>query len=298
MMDNLKQFYRKRFTNKIFVLKAGGRIITDDAARMNLLRTIKKLNRDNIKVLLIYGGGQAIDEAIAAEDRKPLKIDGRRITSAEDIATVKKVLTGDLGMRLSESMAELGLDGYCLNALPPNWGKVKRRPKQDGITRYDGTLESIDAKTIKGFFAGTQLVVCPCLGLLDNGDTININADNAAVALSAGCRCAKLVFLSDVDGISVNGQIASVLRARDLSALIADGTITGGMQVKAENCIEALQAGVKRVHILNGFRKDALLKEVYTPDGDGTMIVRYDEKKKYETNELSALAKMRTALCL
>lgn len=281
-MINFKTFYKKRFAGQTFVIKAGGRVIEDDKARRNLLSNIQELTKDGIKVLLIYGGGAAIDAAIHAEGRTPTKKDGRRLTSDADIACVKKVLAGDFAFRILEDMAKMDLDGYVFNTVPDHWAKYKRRPKMDGITRFDATLEKVHVKYPRAMFNNTRLIIVPCLGLLKQGVTVNINADNMAVALAGGMKAAKLIFLSDIDGVLIDKKLQSVMTPTDIENAIADGHATGGMQVKLENCIDALKSGVKRVHILNGFKKDMIMGEVYTSNGAGTMIVRKGEKTKYK----------------
>lgn len=282
MMNSFTTFYRRMFRGTLFVVKVGGRVITDDKSRHNLLDNIRQLNKDGIDVLLIYGGGHAIDDGMKEAGITPLKIDGRRITSETDIAIVKKVIAGDLGYRISETMAELGMDGVVMNSIPPAWATYKRRPKKEGVMRFDGEITGVNKESVKDFFEGPRFAVCPCLGVSSAGLTLNINADNVAIAMATGLKAAKLILLTDVDGVMVNGKKASVLTGRQTEQLIAEGYVTGGMQVKLENCVAALRSGVKRVHILNGFQKDALKKEVYTGEGTGTMIIRHKNKKLYE----------------
>lgn len=282
MIHYVRTFYRRMFRGTLFIIKAGGRVITDDKTRANLLSNIQELNKDGIDVLLIYGGGHAIDDAMKEAGRTPVKIDGRRITSEDDIKIVKQVMAGDLGYRIAETMHDIGLDGAVLNAIPPLWAHFKRRPKKEGITRFDGEITGVNKDSIKDYYEGPRFTAMPCLGILEDGVTLNINADNVAIAVATGIKATKLILLTDVDGVLINGEKASVLTGRQTEQLIADGIVTGGMQVKLENCIAALRSGVKRVHIINGFTKDALKKEVYTKEGIGTMIIRHKNKKLYE----------------
>lgn len=282
MIEYVRTFYRRMFRGTLFIIKAGGRVITDDKTRLNLLENIKELNKDGIDVLLIYGGGHAIDDAMEEAGVTPFKVDGRRITSETDMTIVKKVMAGDLGYRLVETMADIELDGVVLNAIPPAWATYKRRPKKEGIVRFDGEITGVNKASIKDFYEGPRFAAMPCLGVLEAGVTLNINADNVAIAVAAGLKATKLILLTDVDGVLIDGQKASVLTGRQTEQLIVDGIVTGGMQVKLENCIAALRSGVKRVHIINGFTEDALKKEVYTKEGIGTMIIRHKNKKLYE----------------
>jgi len=172
------------------------------------------------------------------------------------------------------------------NAIPPHWANAKRRPKKNGITRFDGTLININAKNIWETFLSTNLAVCPCLAFTKEGVALNINADNVAIELATEIKAHKLVLMTDIDGVMVNKKVQSVLSAREIEQLIKDKIVTDGMRVKLENCIHAVRSGVKRVHILNGFKKDSLRNEIYTSGGIGTMIVRHKEKDAYLKNEL------------
>ena len=282
MIKSFAQFYRQLFHDKLFVIKAGGRVVTDQGARESLISNIQELTHDGINVLLIYGGGEAIDIAINEAGREPLKIDGRRISSCDDIKIIKKTLAGDLGFKLSEALVKLNLPSNVFNALPPHWANAQRRPDKDGVQRFDGTLINIDAKAVRDHFSATNLAVIPCLAFTKEGTALNINADNVAVEIASAVQANKLVFMSDIDGVMVDGEVQSVLTTREIEKLIEENIATGGMRVKLENCIAALKAGVKRIHILNGFKKDTLRTEVYTSDGTGTMIVRSGEKEIYD----------------
>jgi acetylglutamate kinase len=288
MINSFKKFYRNLFQGQLFIIKAGGRVITDKSARENLIANIQELTNDGIKILLIYGGGEAIDQAMAEAGLKPHKIDGRRISSEKDIKIIKKTLAGDLGFKLSESLVKAKLPSNVFNAIPPHWASAKRRPKKDGVIRFDGTLENINSKNIRNHFSATNLAICPCLAFSKNGTALNINADNVAIELATKTKANKLILLTDIDGVMVNKKVASVLTAREIDGLIKDGTVTDGMRVKLENCVSALRSGVKRVHILNGFKKDSLRNEVYTSTGSGTMIVREKEKKVYLKQEVQS----------
>lgn len=288
MINSLKKFYRNLFKGKLFVIKAGGRVVTDKKARENLIGNIQELTNDGIKVLLVYGGGEAIDDALREAGLEPKKIDGRRITSGDDIKVIKKTLTGDLGFKISESLVKAKLPFNIFNTIPPHWATAKRRPKKDNKERFDGTLENINKKAIWDHYSATNLAVVPCLAFTKSGISLNINADNVAIELATKTKANKLILMTDIDGVMVDNKPVSVLTARECEQLIKNDTVTGGMKVKLENCVTALRSGVKRVHILNGFRKDSLHDEVYTSTGSGTMIVREKEKKVYIKQEVES----------
>ncbi len=286
MINPFKKFYSQLFKDKFFIIKAGGRIITDKAARETIVDDIKELTGNNTKILFVYGGGQSIDEAMIAAGLTPKKIEGRRITSGEDIKIVKKTLVGDLGFKISETMVKKKMPSTILNAIPPHWATAKRRIPEQGVVRFDGRLHKINGKAVRDHFSSTNLAVCPCLAFDEEGTALNINADNAAIELAVETSADKLILLTDIDGVMVDGKLKSVLSARECEKFIKDGIVTGGMQVKLENCINAVRMGVKRIHILNGFKQHALRDEVYTSEGTGTMIVREAEKAKYIVQEI------------
>lgn len=285
-MNPFRKFYSRLFRDQLFIIKAGGRIITDKKARENLIKNIQELTKDGINVLLIYGGGEAIDKALIESGITPTKIDGRRLTSQDDIKIIKKVLAGDLGFKLSETCVKYNLPSIILNAIPPHFAQAKRRPKKNNIKRFDGILIEINKKKIWNHFSSTNLAISPCLAFTKDGTALNINADNVAIELASKAKSSKLILMTDIDGVMVDGKLQSVLTSDDIKGLIKDKIVTDGMRVKLESCLDALQSGVKRVHIINGFKKDSLRKEIYTSDGVGTMIVQNKEKNAYIKNEL------------
>ncbi len=286
MIDTFKKYYRKFFAEKLFIIKVSGKIITNKIARENLVKNIAEFIADDINILLIYGGGDAIDAALLQEEIKSLKIDGRRITRAEDIRIIKKTLVGDLGFKLLESFVKFKLPANVLNALPPHWSYASQRAPHNNTIRYDGSLEDMDSNAIRTSFLSTNICAFPCLALTNDGTTLNINADNMAIALATKTKADKLILISDIDGVKIDGTVQSVLSARECKSLIENKIATDGMQVKLENCIFAVRNGVKRVHILNGFSPNALRDEVYSNKGVGTMIVCAEEKEKYLQKEL------------
>ncbi len=280
-MKNMKEFYQAKYKGSLFVVKAGGRVITDDAARASLLEDIKNLTDNGIKVLLVYGGGHAIDDALNAAGIAPRKHEGRRITGVKEIKIVKQVLSADLGYKISSTMAALELNGLCLNGVPASWINITPRPRDNEDNfGYDGTISAVHGEHIRPLFDRANFIATPCLGITQKNG-VNINADNVAVALAEGCVARKLIFLSDVDGVLVDGKVAPFITDKEIPALIENGTVTGGMQVKLENCLHAMQNGVRRIHLLDGFRHNALTHEIYESEGPATMIIREQDREAY-----------------
>lgn len=279
-MKSMKDFYKAKYRGSFFVVKAGGRIIADEQARLSLLEDIKELVGAGIKVLLIYGGGKLIDQALEAQNIVPFKIEGRRITTEDQIDVVKKVLSGDLSYRIGATMAKINLHGLCLSTIPAGWVKITMRPNYLEKERYDGTIQSVYADQINNIFDAIPFVVCPCIGISDKNG-VNINADDVAVAIASGCQSRKLIFLSDVDGVIVNGETATLITDEEIPKLIQEGIATDGMQVKLENCVHALQNGVRRIHLLNGFTPHILSREIFETVSPTTMIIREQDRQSY-----------------
>lgn len=274
-------FYHSKFMNNTFIIKASGDIIEDDTARESLIRNIKKLTHHGIKAILVYGGGKATDKALGERGIKIQKVEGRRITDLATLDVMKQVVGGQLSLKVYETMAKHGVEGYSLNAVPADWMCVNLRPKDPVDYGYVGDIEMTRRRGIKRLFKVTNFVAVPCLTYTQDGVMANINADTIATELAIGVEADKLIFLSNVDGVQKNGKTIFMISDAEIDGLIADGTVTDGMQVKMENCRRALSKGVRRIHLINGMREDALEKEIFESVGPGTMIISEAEKDIY-----------------
>ncbi len=282
----INAFYESKFKDNFFVIKAGGKIIEDDEALNNLLCNIRELTMQGIKILLIYGGGRAMD--IEAEKRgvEVQKTGGKRITDEANMDIMKHVLGGDMSLKVSGAMAKAKLDGLSFNAVPADWMSVSLQPKVKGDD-FTGGIHNVYERPVNRLFRTVNFVACACIAITEDGTACNINADTIATQLAIGTKAHKLMFLSDVDGVKIKDEVADIITSEQIEGLIADGTATGGMQVKLENCKAALDAGVRRIHLMSGLRKDALKKEIYEPVGPGTMLFSESERQSY-TNEVEA----------
>lgn len=279
--QNPEEFYRDRFSGSLFIIKAGGRIITDDKARHDLLATIKDFISADIKVMLVYGGGHVIDSALKEHNIKTRRQDGRRITNAQSIPVIQSVMSAHLSGLILQSMAEAGFkNGLCLPAMPAHWTDIELRPRDKKDYGYDGTIPKVHAAQILSLLNSTPFIATPSLAI-SKSNAVNVNADMAAISIACWTQARKLIFLSDVDGVMINGEKASVLSDEEIEKHIRSGQIEGGMKVKMESCLEALDRGVRRVHLINGLKEHALAREVYEPMGTGTMILRESDKDRY-----------------
>jgi acetylglutamate kinase len=281
----INAFYESKFKDNIFVIKVGGKIAEDEKALANLLGNMRDLAHKGIKILMVYGGGHAMDEEAKRNNIEIKKINGRRVTNESCMAVMRHVVAGDLSLAVSSAMAKVKLDGLSLNAVPVDWMNVQMRSKKPIDYGLVGDIHGVNVRPIHRMFRFTNFIACACVCLSEDGTVLNVNADTVATELAVGLQAHKLMFFSDVDGVLINGKTADVITDKQIDKLIKDGTATGGMKVKLENCKAALNAGVRRIHLLSGLRKDALKREIYESVGPGTMLFSERERKAYE-NEI------------
>jgi acetylglutamate kinase len=280
----INAFYESKFRDNLFVLKASGDVVENEAALNTLTSDIRDLTLQGIKVLLIYGGGKAMDTESQNRGIDVEKVGGRRINKAENIDVLKHVVGGDLSLSISAAMTRNNLDGISLNALPANWADINLAPKTPK-DEFTGGIKRVHARPINRLFKSANFIACACIGITQDGDICNINADTIATQLSIGVKASKLIYLSNVDGVQVNDETAFMITASEIQGLIDDGTVSGGMKVKMENCLHALESGVNRIHLINGLREHALRKEIYESFGPGTMLLQDEEQQNY-VNEM------------
>ncbi|MFN3700172.1 MAG: acetylglutamate kinase [Alphaproteobacteria bacterium] len=274
-------FYHSKFQNSVFVVKASGDLIEDDNALESLMRNIRKLTLHGIKVILVYGGGKATDKALQQRGIDIRKENGRRITDHATLEVMKEVIGGALSLKIFESLSRHHIEGYSLNAVPADWLDIELRSKKPVDYGFVGDITFARPRAIKRLFKVSNFVAVPCLAPTKDGQLCNINADTIATELAIGAEADKLIFLSNVDGVLIDGKTAFMITDGEIPALIEKGIVTDGMRVKMENCVRALHGGVKRIHLINGLRDNALEKEIFESVGPGTMLITEGEKIRY-----------------
>lgn len=280
-------FYESKFKDNLFVVKVGGKIVEDRKILDNLISNIRDLSLHGIKILLIYGHGRAVDEKLEQRKIPVNKVEGRRVTDAATLEVIQEVVGGTLSLNIASSMAKHNVEGISLNAIPHDWMRLELRPKKPIDYGFVGDVKSVESRPVARLFRTSNFVACSCVGVTSEGQVLNINADTIATQLAIGTKAHKLMFLSDVDGVQIDGKSADVITAQEIPGLIKNGIATGGMKVKLENCLAALNGGVRRIHLINGLREDALKKEIYESVGPGTMLFHESERASY-ANEVEA----------
>ena len=230
------------------LIKIGGQAFEGDKGFEDLARAIKSNVKS--KVIIVHGGGPQITQALKDANRITEFIDGIRVTRAEDIKIVEKVLSGIINKRIADRLSAYGVACRRLS------GKTERLFLVEPLTRgnreygFVGKIKAVNAGVINNALNDNQVPVVSPISVDINGDSYNVNADSAAAALAASARCSDLVFLTDVPGVLVEEQTLLSVTVENAKTLIEDGTITAGMIAKLESAFEALEKNVPRVHIV------------------------------------------------
>ncbi|MBK8725672.1 MAG: acetylglutamate kinase [Holophagaceae bacterium] len=285
--------YVRLFRRKVFVIKLGGELLADKAALQSVAEQLALLWSFSIRLVIVHGGGAGLDEACAAFGIPVRKVAGRRITSPEVLDAAKMVFAGKAHMDLLAGLQGAGLPIVGLSGVDGGTIQAVKRPPvsvvDDGGERLlvdfglVGDIQAVDPALINHLLAADYVPVIAPLSGGGEGEVFNTNADTIASAVAVALQAEKLFFLLDVPGLLADReQPSSLVPLADLAslaALEAKGAIKGGMRPKVEAAKAALQGGVASVHLVSGVAKDALLTEVFTNEGSGTMLISAQDPK-------------------
>lgn len=259
--------YIARFVGKTVVVKIGGSIHGDGTA----LEDIVTLARLGVKPVVVHGGGPMISEWQGRMGLEPKFVDGRRYTDEMTLDLARMVLIGKANSDLVAHLASLGGRAVGLSGIDGGLIRAKLRDPKLGLV---GEVSHVDLGPVKALMDAGYLVVVAPSATDDDGQPLNVNADSIAGDIARALAAEKLVMFTDVDGVKDrSGQVLSTLTVDQVNAYIASGEISGGMIPKVEACVRALET-VPRAHILDGRVPHALLGELFTDAGVGTMITR------------------------
>lgn len=281
----------KNITGKTIVIKYGGAAMVDEKLRADLMSDIVLLKIVGVNPVIVHGGGKAISRAMDSANLPVEFRDGQRVTTPEAMKVVRTILAGQVNQELVEALNRhgnfaVGLSGADAGILiaeqaSPALGRVGR------ITRVNRTL-------IDDLVASAYIPVIASVALGEDGGFYNINADMAAGHVAAEIGAHKAIFLTDVDGLyrdfEDKGSLISNLTLDETRGMVTRGEISTGMIPKLKSCIMALEAGVLRAHIINGTTPHALLLELLTSAGVGTVIHSTEEAYKFDNHPLGKFA--------
>jgi len=267
----------RKFRGKTTVIKLGGSLLEDEDARRHILLDIIFMETVGMRPVVVHGGGKAITQELAAAGIEAKFIRGRRVTDPETLKIVRKVLAGDLNRQLTQEIEHLG--GRAINLSPDTTNVLfgEKLITDDGVDLGAvGQVTRVDRDVIEGLSYTDQVPVIPSMCVSEEGELYNVNADTAAMAVAQALGAEKLIFLSDVNGVRLDKNdpdtIIHSLSSEQARQLIATGVIDSGMIPKVEACLQTLDRGVGKVHIIDGRLRHSLLLEIYTTSGVGTEI--------------------------
>lgn len=280
--------YIQRFNRKVIVVKYGGSAMVDEELKRNVIKDVVLLKLVGFKPIIVHGGGKEISRWVGKVGKEAKFVNGLRVTDKETMEIAEMVL-GKVNKELVTLVESLGVKAIGISGKDGGLLKVNKKLSQGQDIGYVGDIKEVNPAILNELLEKDFLpIVCP-VGLGDDFATYNINADDAACAIAEAVHAEKLAFLSDIEGVYRDkddpSSLISELHIQDARKLIEDGYVGGGMIPKLNNCIEAIEHGVNRVHILDGRIPHSLLLEIFTNKGIGTAILREDGEKYYHEHE-------------
>ncbi len=277
--------YIQRFNRKIIVVKYGGSAMVDEELKKSVIQDVTLLKLVGFKPIIVHGGGKEISKWVEKSGMEPEFVNGLRKTDAATMEIAEMVL-GKVNKSLVQMVQELGVLAIGISGKDGGLLKVDKKYSNGQDIGFVGDVKEVSPKILFDLLEKDFLpIVCP-IGLGDEFDTYNINADDAACAIARAVNAEKLAFLTDIEGVYKDPQdkstLISELSVSEARELIGDGFIGGGMLPKLHNCIDAIENGVSRVHILDGRIPHCLLLEIFTNQGIGTAIVDDKEMEHME----------------
>jgi acetylglutamate kinase len=273
----------RQFRDKVTVIKLGGSLLDDVDALRHLLVDIVFMETVGMRPVVVHGGGAAISRAMDAAGLTPRFIQGRRYTDDATRDIVERVLAYETNEHIAERIETFGGRAAPLNFRTTNvlWGERLTLTDEAGQPidlGSVGTVTRVDRTTISNLCYAGIVPVIPSMCLGENGEKLNVNADTAATAVAQAMGSEKLVYMSDVNGVRLRkddpDSLINSLTASQARELIRNGTIEKGMIPKVEACLDTLGKGIRKIHIIDGRVRHALLLEIYTNKGVGTEIVK------------------------
>ena len=263
--------YMRRYAGKAIVVKFGGHAMGEQAFVDSFASDMVLLRQVGTNPLIVHGGGPQIGAMLEKLEIESSFVNGLRVTDEATISVVEMVLAGGINKSLVAAIAKAG--GKAVGISGKDGNLIQATKAHDGSLGYVGYPETIDIEVIEALMSRDMMPVVAPTAMGDDGMTYNINADTAAGAVAGAIGASRLLMLSDVTGIlDKDGQLIERVNISQAKKLIADGTVTGGMIPKLETCIQAVEEGAEAAVILDGRAPHAVLVELFTEHGIGTMI--------------------------
>ncbi|NLK75491.1 MAG: acetylglutamate kinase [Clostridiales bacterium] len=271
--------YIQKFNNKKVVVKYGGSAMMDDNLQLNVIKDVALLKLVGMQPIIVHGGGKEITKWLGLLGHESRFIEGLRVTDAVTMEVAEMVL-GKVNKNLVQMVEKLGVKAVGISGKDGSTLKVDKKTVNGQDIGFVGNIKEVNVDLINTLIENDFVPIISPIGLDDNFQNYNINADDAACAIATAIGAEKLVFLTDIEGVyadpSDKSSLISVLTLEKADELLESGFVGGGMLPKLKNCIDAVKNGVNRVHILDGRIEHCLLLEFFTNRGIGTAIVKKD----------------------
>ena len=268
--------YIKKFSGITVVIKYGGAALVNEEIKSTIIKDIALMKFVGFKPVVVHGGGKDINKALERVGIEPQFKDGLRVTDEETMEVVQEVLVGKVNKSLVTELCLQGINAVGVCGKDSGFMKVKKATPNGLDLGLVGEVTEVDTTLINTLLDNEFVPVISTVGVDEEGNSYNVNADYAAVAVAGALNAEKLVFITDVAGVmrDVNdpNSVISTTNTAEINELIADGTIAGGMIPKVQCCLAGVNAGVKNVHILDGRIAHCLILEIFTNKGIGTLI--------------------------
>lgn len=276
--------YIQRFNRRVIVVKYGGSAMVDERLKEQVIKDVTLLKLVGFKPIIVHGGGKEISRWVGKVGMKPEFKNGLRVTDEATMELAEMVL-GRVNKSLVQLVESLGVRAIGISGKDGRLFSVNKKYTGGEDIGFVGEIKKVNAQVLYDLIEKDFLpIVCP-VGLDDDYNTYNINADDAACAIAKAMRAEKLAFLTDIEGVYRDPEdpdtLISELRVSEARKLMGEGVIGGGMLPKLNNCIDAIEHGVSRVHILDGRIPHCLLLEIFTNKGIGTAILNEGEQQYY-----------------
>lgn len=269
--------YIQRFNRKIIVVKYGGSAMVDEALKQRVIEDVTLLKLVGFKPIIVHGGGKDISRMIERVGMTPKFVNGLRVTDEETMEIAEMVL-GKVNKSLVQLVESHGVRAIGMSGKDGALLRVKKKYADGEDIGFVGEVTQVNTQVLEDLLEKDFLpIICP-IGLDEDYNTYNINADDVACAVATAMKAEKLAFLTDIEGVYKDPHdpktLISSLTTHEAEELMKDGYIGGGMLPKLQNCIDAIKQGVARVHILDGRIPHCLLLEIFTNKGIGTAILQ------------------------
>lgn len=276
--------YIQKFNRRIIVVKYGGSAMANPELQRNVIKDVTLLKLVGFKPIIVHGGGKEISRWVGKVGKEAKFINGLRVTDAETMEIAEMVLS-KVNKQLVTMVEELGVKAVGISGKDGGLLHVDKKYAGGEDIGFVGDVKKVDPQILFDLLDHDFLPIIAPIGLGDEFESYNINADDAACAIARAVHAEKLAFLTDIEGVYKDPKdpktLISELRVEEARKLMEDGYIGGGMLPKLNNCIDAIENGVSRVHILDGRIAHCLLLEIFTNKGIGTAILSGEESRYY-----------------